>query len=88
MSDGKEVMLSPLQPDGDDVPEALLPRRLLRLAAAQADVAEATALRAALGFPTRGDARERVLTALRALGVDVDALPQVIALTGAARRAR
>ena len=60
--------------DLTDNPETL---RLLRIAAATIGCHEQTALRAALGFKTRGDTRERLLHALRDLGVDVDSFPQV-----------
>lgn len=46
------------------------PHRLIRIAAAYADVDEATALRAALGLRTRNGAGERVVSELRKLGVE------------------
>jgi hypothetical protein len=57
----------PVLLDGGD--EALIvPRQLIRRAAADADVAEATALRLFAGFPSRGTTRARLVAALRHLG--------------------
>jgi hypothetical protein len=55
----------------------IVPIRLLRQAAAIAGCAEATAARALVGYKTRGDTRQRLLAALKGLGVDVDRLPQL-----------
>ena len=76
----QQLKAADLAPD-----EAVLPRRLVRLAAAQADCNEATALRAIAGLPTRGDKGERVLKALRELGVDLDAVPRISGLSATSR---
>jgi hypothetical protein len=55
-----------------DVP---IPIKVVRLAAAEADVDERTACRVIAGAPTRPACRERVLRALADRGVDVSKLP-------------
>jgi hypothetical protein len=54
-----------------------VPRSVLRMACATADVDERTAARFLLGMPVRDGNRERLLAALTSLGVDVGSLPQV-----------
>ncbi len=53
----------------------LVPTRLIRQAAAIAEVDDRTGIRIVFGFPTRPAGRERFLNALKGLGVDVAQLP-------------
>ncbi len=54
---------------GRDTAEPLIvPRALLRKAAAEADLAEATCLRIFAGFPSRAGTRDRLVAALTRIG--------------------
>jgi hypothetical protein len=62
--------------DGEQTGIAGITRRQLRLASADAELDERTSMRALCGYPVRSGGRERLLTALRALGADVSGVPE------------
>jgi len=62
--------------DAGETGIAGITRRQLRLASADAELDERTSMRALCGYPVRSGGRERLLTALRALGADVSGVPE------------
>jgi hypothetical protein len=78
------LMNNNAKPGTDGAEASSVPRKLLRQAAAIADCAEPTALRALAGLPTRGGVRERLFAALKGLGVDPSGTLQLGARQGGA----